>query len=124
MYLIIFTEIDDEDDWAISDEAADDDNDRYVFIQIYFISREINCLFTLFFPYSNSVVAESALDRISCGLGGKTVFQHILNLTPQMLQQPDWKFRHAALMAISGLFAYYLCIFAKKKKKERKKKFP
>ena len=61
-------------------------------------------------------MAESALDRISCGLGGKTVFQHILNLTPQMLQQPDWKFRHAALMAISGLFAYYLCIFAKKKK--------
>ena len=51
-------------------------------------------------------MAESALDRISCGLGGKTVFQHILNLTPQMLQQPDWKFRHAALMAISGLFAY------------------
>ena len=49
MYLIIFTEIDDEDDWATSDEAADDDNDRYVFIQIYFISREINCLFTLFF---------------------------------------------------------------------------
>ena len=116
--MIIFTEIDDEDDWATSDEAADDDNDRYVFIQIYFISREMvkSIVYLLyFFPYSNSVVAESALDRISCGLGGKTVFQHILNLTPQMLQQPDWKFRHAALMAISGLFAYYLCIFAKKK---------
>ena len=47
-------------------------------------------------------MAESALDRMACGLGGKTVFPHILRLTPQMLQQADWKFRHAALMAISA----------------------
>ena len=39
---------------------------------------------------------------MACGLGGKTVFPHILRLTPQMLQQADWKFRHAALMAISA----------------------
>merc|ERR1719278_2559790 len=76
--LEMMTEIDDEDDWATSDEAADDDND------------------------SNSVVAESALDRLACGLGGKTVFPHILNSTPQMMQHPDWKCRHAALMAISA----------------------
>ena len=63
------TEIDEEEDWATSDEAADDDSD------------------------SNSVVAESALDRMACGLGGKTMFPHILTATPQMLQHPDWKFR-------------------------------
>ena len=34
--------------------------------------------------------------------GGKTVFPHILSTTPQMLQNPDWKWRHAALMAISA----------------------
>jgi len=48
------------------------------------------------------VVAESALDRLACGLGGKTVFPHILNITPQMMSQADWKCRHAALMAISA----------------------
>ena len=76
--LQMMTDVEDEDDWATSDELADDDND------------------------SNAVVAESALDRLACGLGGKTVFPHILNTTPQMMQQPDWKCRHAALMAISA----------------------
>lgn len=76
--LHMMTEVEEEDDWATSDELADDDND------------------------SNAVVAESALDRLSCGLGGKTVFPHILQNTPQMLSQADWKFRHAALMAISA----------------------
>lgn len=67
--LRMMTEIEDEDDWATSDEAADDDSD------------------------SNAVVAESALDRMACGLGGKTMFPHILNATPQMLQQVHtWEF--------------------------------
>ena len=48
MYLIIFTEIDDEDDWAISDEAADDDNDRYVLYRyILFLVKSI--VYLLFF---------------------------------------------------------------------------
>ena len=47
-------------------------------------------------------MAESALDRLACGLGGKTVFPWILTNTPTMMQQSDWKFRHAALMAISA----------------------
>merc|ERR1712165_542854 len=76
--LQMMTDVEDEDDWATSDELADDDND------------------------SNAVVAESALDRLACGLGGKTVFPHILYTTPQMMQHPDWKCRHAALMAISA----------------------
>jgi hypothetical protein len=76
--LKMMTEIDEEEDWATSDEVAEDDSD------------------------SNAVVAESALDRMACGLGGKTMFPHILTATPQMLQQADWKYRHAALMAISA----------------------
>lgn len=59
--LHMMTEIEEEDDWAVSDDVADDDND------------------------TNAVVAESALDRLACGLGGKTVFPHILNNTPKML---------------------------------------
>ena len=51
---------------------------------------------------SNAVVAESALDRLACGLGGKSIFPHILTMTPTMLQHQDWKYRHAALMAISA----------------------
>jgi len=52
---------------------------------------------------SNNVVAESALDRLACGLGGKTMLPHIVNNIPQMLENPDWKYRHAALMAISAV---------------------
>ena len=59
----MMTEVDEDEEWATSDEAADDDSD------------------------SNAVVAESALDRMACGLGGKTMFPHILTATPQMLQQ-------------------------------------
>ena len=76
--LHMMTDIDEDEDWATSDEVAEDDSD------------------------SNAVVAESALDRLACGLGGKTVFPHILSTTPQMLQHADWKYRHAALMAISA----------------------
>lgn len=76
--LKMMTDLEDEDDWSISDEPQEEDND------------------------SNAVVAESALDRLACGLGGKSIFPHILQMTPTMLQNPDWKFRHAALMAISA----------------------
>eukprot|EP00096_Caligus_rogercresseyi_P013318 TRINITY_DN5993_c0_g1_i1.p1 TRINITY_DN5993_c0_g1~~TRINITY_DN5993_c0_g1_i1.p1 ORF type:complete len:1098 (-),score=338.86 TRINITY_DN5993_c0_g1_i1:478-3771(-) len=76
--LKMMMEIEDEDDWATSDELANEDND------------------------SHSIVAESALDRLACALGGKTIFPHILSCTPTILQQPDWKCRHAALMAISA----------------------
>jgi len=76
--LQMMTDLEEEDDWAVSDEPQEEDND------------------------SNAVVAESALDRLACGLGGKTVFPHIMQLTPAMLQHADWKYRHAALMAISA----------------------
>lgn len=66
-------------EWSVSDEQAEEDND------------------------SNSVVAESSLDRLACGLGGKTVLPHINATLSQMLQSENWKCRHAALMAISAV---------------------
>jgi len=76
--LTMMTDLEEEEDWAISDEPLEEDNE------------------------SNAVVAESALDRLAVGLGGKTVFPHILQLTPAMLQHADWRYRHAGLMAISA----------------------
>jgi hypothetical protein len=40
-----------------------------------------------------SVMAESALDRLACGLGGKTMLPQILTNVSPMLTNPDWKFR-------------------------------
>jgi len=40
-----------------------------------------------------SVIAESALDRLACGLGGKTILPYILNNVSVMLVNPNWKFR-------------------------------
>lgn len=76
--LKLMTDIDEEEDWVTDDDPAEEDSD------------------------SNAVVAECALDRLACGLGGKSVFPHIMSITPTMLQSPDWKHRHAALMAISA----------------------
>nr|CAD7590238.1 unnamed protein product [Timema genevievae] len=77
--LKMMTDIEDEPDWSISDEIVDEDND------------------------SNTVVAESALDRLACGLGGKTIMPLIEQNIPSMLANTDWKYRHAALMALSAV---------------------
>ena len=42
-------------------------------------------------------------NRLACGLGGKTVLPHINETLSEMLNAPGWKFRHAALMAISAV---------------------
>lgn len=76
--LVMMTELDEDEDWAVSDEIADDDTSE------------------------NNVIAESALDRLACGLGGKAVLPHIIQHIPTMMNNPDWKYRHAALMAISA----------------------
>ena len=39
---------------------------------------------------SNSVAGESSLDRLACGLGGKTVLPHIIVTVPQMLQNGEF----------------------------------
>ncbi|KAA0204007.1 hypothetical protein HAZT_HAZT011606 [Hyalella azteca] len=77
--LNMMTDLEDEEDWSVSDELLEEDND------------------------SSSVVAESSLDRLACGLGGKTVLPHINSALSQMLNSQDWKHRHAALMAISAV---------------------
>ncbi|CAB3366645.1 Hypothetical predicted protein [Cloeon dipterum] len=77
--LLMMTDLDEDLEWSVADEILDDDND------------------------SNSVVAESALDRLACGLGGKTMLPHIIQNIPPMLGNNDWKYRHAALMAISAV---------------------
>ncbi|KAL1132390.1 hypothetical protein AAG570_010345 [Ranatra chinensis] len=79
LILKMMTDLDDVDDWSVSDEIIEEDNE------------------------SNNVVAEAALDRLACGLGGKTILPHIISNIPNMLQNQDWKYRHAALMAISAV---------------------
>uniref|UniRef100_A0A8K9XTP2 TOG domain-containing protein n=1 Tax=Oncorhynchus mykiss TaxID=8022 RepID=A0A8K9XTP2_ONCMY len=51
----------------------------------------------------NAVAGESALDRMACGLGGKMVLPMIKQHIMTMLQNPDWKYRHAGLMALSAI---------------------
>ena len=45
------------------------------------------------FCYSSMAFAESALDRLSCGLGGKTIMPHVGQNIPGMLSHPDWRYR-------------------------------
>lgn len=49
------TDIDEDEDWTTDDDPEEEDSD------------------------SNAVVAECALDRLACGLGGKTVFSLIMS---------------------------------------------
>ncbi|XP_053986559.1 importin-5 [Hylaeus anthracinus] len=79
LILKMMTDIEEDEKWSFSDEIVDDDND------------------------SNNVAAESALDRLACGLGGKTMLPQIVQNIPSMLNNSDWKYRHAALMAISAV---------------------
>lgn len=78
LVLKMMTELEDDDDWSVSDEIEEDDSGE------------------------NNVIAESALDRLACGLGGKAILPHIMTNIPNMLHSEDWKYRHAALMAISA----------------------
>ncbi|XP_016295941.1 importin-5-like [Sinocyclocheilus anshuiensis] len=77
--LSMMVDLEEDEEWAMSDELEDDDFD------------------------SNAVAGESALDRIACGLGGKIVLPMIKQHIMQMLQNPDWKYRHAGLMALSAI---------------------
>ncbi|XP_046806157.1 importin-5 isoform X2 [Lucilia cuprina] len=79
LVLQMMTDMDDDEDWATSDVVTDDDNS------------------------DNNVIAESSLDRLACGLGGKTVLPQVMNSLPAMLGHADWKQRYAALMAISAI---------------------
>ncbi|KAI5141125.1 Importin-5 [Manis pentadactyla] len=77
--LAMMVDLEEDEDWANADELEDDDFD------------------------SNAVAGESALDRMACGLGGKLVLPMIEEHIMQMLQNADWKYRHAGLMALSAI---------------------
>uniref|UniRef100_A0A8C5JYC5 Importin 5 n=1 Tax=Jaculus jaculus TaxID=51337 RepID=A0A8C5JYC5_JACJA len=77
--LAMMVDLEEDEDWANADELEDDDFD------------------------SNAVAGESALDRMACGLGGKLVLPMIKEHIMQMLQNGDWKCRHAGLMALSAI---------------------
>ena len=50
---------------------------------------------------SVAVVAEIALDRLACALGGKLILPVIFHWLPDMLQSPQWQKRSAAWLALS-----------------------
>ncbi|KAI8430139.1 hypothetical protein MSG28_000535 [Choristoneura fumiferana] len=66
------------------------------------VPMAVRMLTPLVLEMINNVVAESALDRICCGLGGKTMLGLIVSAVPVLLQSEDWRRRHAALMAVSS----------------------
>ena len=70
LVLKMMTDLDEDDDWGVSDDIIEEDNE------------------------SNNVVAESALDRLACGLGGKTMLPHIVTNISTMLANEDWKYRY------------------------------
>ncbi|XP_076436016.1 importin-5-like isoform X1 [Babylonia areolata] len=74
----MMVELEEEEDWAFQDEAEDEDHDN------------------------NAIAAESALDRLACALGGKTMLGQIVATISTMLGHQDWRYRHAALMAVSA----------------------
>ncbi|XP_026818169.1 importin-5-like [Rhopalosiphum maidis] len=77
--LELMTNVEDDDDWGTQDDPNEIDQE------------------------SLSVIAESALDRLACSLGGKIMLPHIISNVSSMLDNPCWKNRHAALMAISAV---------------------
>lgn len=79
MILQMMTDVDDDMGWSVSDDVDEDDSN------------------------DNNIIAESALDRLACGLGGKSVLPHIISSLPTMLLHENWTQRYAALMAISAI---------------------
>lgn len=75
----MMTDIEDEYDWAKSDEAVEEDSD------------------------SNAAMAESSLDRLACALGGKTMLPIVMGQVQSMLQSNKWEDRFAGLMAVSAV---------------------
>lgn len=79
MILQMMTDLEDDPSWSVNDDDEEDDTN------------------------DNNIIAESALDRLACGLGGKSVLPHIISTIPSMLAHSDWNQRYAALMAISAI---------------------
>lgn len=79
MALNFMLTIEDDEEW----ERHDDDNEDE--------------------EYSNYDVGEEALDRLAMAVGGKTVLPVANTFLQQFLSNPDWRYRHAGLMAVSQI---------------------
>lgn len=71
-------DLDDDPEWSVQDNIEDEDEE------------------------SNPITGESAMDRLACALGGKTMLPHILTNVNSMLSHADWKYRYAGLMTLSS----------------------
>lgn len=76
--LAMMVDLDDDPEWSVQDEIEDEDEE------------------------SNPITGESAMDRLACALGGKTMLPHILTNVNQMLANSDWRYRYAGLMTLSS----------------------
>jgi len=76
--LAMMVDLDDDPEWSTQDEIEDEDEE------------------------SNPITGESAMDRLACALGGKTMLPHILSNVNQMLANADWRYRYAGLMTLSS----------------------
>ncbi|RNA44474.1 Importin-5, partial [Brachionus plicatilis] len=76
--LAMMVDLDDDAEWSVQDEIEDEDEE------------------------SNPITGESAMDRLACALGGKTMLPHILTNVNQMLANADWRYRYAGLMTLSS----------------------
>ncbi|CAF3471379.1 unnamed protein product [Rotaria sp. Silwood1] len=77
--LDMMVDLNDDLKWSIKDTIEDEEDNR------------------------NAFIGERSLDRLACALGGKTIFNYILKTVRTMLQNPDWRYRYAGLMAISTI---------------------
>lgn len=77
--LELMTEIEDDEDWSTADVVEEEDYD------------------------SNPVIGETSLDRLACSVGGKTILPLVISNVSTMLLNPDWRRRHAAMMAVSAV---------------------
>ena len=50
---------------------------------------------------ADAALMEEALDRLSIALGGESICPILFSAAPACLRAEDWRFRHAALLAIS-----------------------
>ena len=75
----MMTSVEEDPDWGTADVIEDDDFE------------------------SNHVIGETSLDRLACSVGGKTILPIVMDAVSQMLQNPDWRHRFAAMMAVSAV---------------------
>lgn len=80
--LNMMLEIEDDPDWYQGGTGEEDDTE-----------------------YTSYDIGEECLDRVAIALGGKTVLPIAFepSCIPAFLQNPDWRYRHAALMTISQI---------------------